>query len=251
MGFFKKLLGTAAFMGAAVGGTLYVKNRKDSREQSSDFEDFDNQKIFDVKKDTDKVTVVFNSKKAKNVADKAADKVIDATDNMKNTVSDKLGEENIEKIKKTVDSAKEKINSATDTATTKAKEAQEVVVEKIGEENIRNAKAKVLDAVDEAKDAINDKVNKYVKPIVSSTENTSDFVEEEDISSHIVENVATSNEDISHENNPSDMITDELDDLADELEEIVEATTTLAGDIQTEDDVTLEEDLLDNELEEL
>ena len=45
MGFFKKIIGAAAVAGAAVGGALYVKNKKDENEG---FEDFDDEKIFQV-----------------------------------------------------------------------------------------------------------------------------------------------------------------------------------------------------------
>ena len=42
MGFLKKLFGTAAVTGAAVGGALYVKKRKEEKDIDEDiFEDFD------------------------------------------------------------------------------------------------------------------------------------------------------------------------------------------------------------------
>ena len=37
MGFFKKIIGAAAVAGAAVGGALYVKNKKDENEGFEDF----------------------------------------------------------------------------------------------------------------------------------------------------------------------------------------------------------------------
>ena len=42
MGFFKKLFGTAAVTGAAVGSVLYVQKRKQERDTEENiFEDFD------------------------------------------------------------------------------------------------------------------------------------------------------------------------------------------------------------------
>lgn len=115
MGFLKKLFGTAAVVGAAAGSALYVKKRKDTREtKADDFDDFDDTKAFEFNKNDDsdgntKVTITINKKKVKKVADDTADMVIDAADKLKNTVTDKIGEENIDNIK-------DKINNATDFA---------------------------------------------------------------------------------------------------------------------------------------
>ena len=154
MGFFKKIIGAAAVAGAAVGGALYVKNKKDENEG---FEDFDDEKIFQVNTGNDndgnkKVTITFNRRKAKDVTDKAVDKVADVTDKVKDIVTEKVGEENIEKVMDKVDEAKDK-----------AMDAKDVFVEKVGEENIQMAKDKVYthdfnedDFVDE--DAVNEDV---------------------------------------------------------------------------------------------
>lgn len=97
MGFFKKLFGTAAVAGAAVGSALYVKKRKDERDSLVDeFEDFDDEKAFDINKNDDgqetKVTITINKRKVKNMADSAADKVINVTDKVKDTITEKVGE---------------------------------------------------------------------------------------------------------------------------------------------------------------
>ena len=94
MGFFKKIIGAAAVAGAAVGGALYVKNKKDENEG---FEDFDDEKIFQVNTGNDndgnkKVTITFNRRKAKDVTDKAVDKVADVTDKVKDIVTEKVGD---------------------------------------------------------------------------------------------------------------------------------------------------------------
>ena len=130
MGFFKKIIGAAA-----VAGALYVKNKKDENEG---FEDFDDEKIFQVNTGNDndgnkKVTITFNRRKAKDVTDKAVDKVADVTDKVKDIVTEKVGEENIEKVMDKVDEAKDK-----------AMDAKDVFVEKVGEENIQMAKVKML-----------------------------------------------------------------------------------------------------------
>lgn len=145
MGFFKKIIGAAAVAGAAVGGALYVKNKKDENEG---FEDFDDEKIFQVNTGNDndgnkKVTITFNRRKAKDVTDKAVDKVADVTDKVKDIVTEKVGEENIEKVMDKVDEAKDK-----------AMDAKDVFVEKVGEENIQMANED--DFVDE--DAVNEDV---------------------------------------------------------------------------------------------
>ena len=44
MGFFKKLVGSAAVIGAAVGGVSYLKKRKEEKYTEDDiFEDFDDE----------------------------------------------------------------------------------------------------------------------------------------------------------------------------------------------------------------
>ena len=113
MGFFKKIIGAAAVAGAAVGGALYVKNKKDENEG---FEDFDDEKIFQVNTGNDndgnkKVTITFNRRKAKDVTDKAVDKVADVTDKVKDIVTEKVGEENIQMAK---DKVKNVVNQAKD-----------------------------------------------------------------------------------------------------------------------------------------
>ena len=151
MGFFKKIIGAAAVAGAAVGGALYVKNKKDENEG---FEDFDDEKIFQVNTGNDndgnkKVTITFNRRKAKDVTDKAVDKVADVTDKVKDIVTEKVGEENIEKVMDKVDEAKDK-----------AMDAKDVFVEKVGEENIQMAKDKVKNVVNQAKDIVSEFVGK-------------------------------------------------------------------------------------------
>ena len=96
MGFLKKLFGTAAVTGAAVGGALYVKKRKEEKDIDEDiFEDFDDSKAFDVvtddNGDSTKVVITINKRKVKNFADSAADKIIDTSEKIKYTVSEKLG----------------------------------------------------------------------------------------------------------------------------------------------------------------
>lgn len=50
MGFFKKLVGSAAVIGAAVGGISYLKKRKEEKYTEDDiFEDFDDEKILILK----------------------------------------------------------------------------------------------------------------------------------------------------------------------------------------------------------
>ena len=129
----------------------YVKNKKDENEG---FEDFDDEKIFQVNTGNDndgnkKVTITFNRRKAKDVTDKAVDKVADVTDKVKDIVTEKVGEENIEKVMDKVDEAKDK-----------AMDAKDVFVEKVGEENIQIAKDKVKNVVNQAKDIVSEFVGK-------------------------------------------------------------------------------------------
>ena len=220
MGFFKKLFGTAAVAGVAVGGALYMKKRQEdacTEADSDTFENFDDQKIFDVNKDTDddgnkKVTITFNSKKAKKLADDTADKIIDATDKAKNMVAEKLGEEKVADLKDKAQIAKDKIDEAATYAKDKVSEAKEIVVDKVGEENIQIMKDKVSDTVDLAKEKVTDVVDKITKP----SDDFEDFFE---------------------------------DDFVDEDIEPHSSTTSdnSADDVETEDDVTLESDKTDHE----
>lgn len=114
MGFLKKLFGTAAVTGAAVGGALYVKKRKEEKDIDEDiFEDFDDSKAFDVATDDNgdstKVIITINKRKVKNFADSAADKIIDTSEKIKDTVSEKLGEDNVNIIKDKASQVKEKL----------------------------------------------------------------------------------------------------------------------------------------------
>lgn len=199
MGFFKKIIGVAAVVGAAVGGALYVKNKKDENEG---FEDFDDEKIFQVNTDNDndgnkKVTITFNSRKAKDVADKAVDKVADATDKVKDIVTEKVGEENIEKVMDKVDEAKDKVMDAKD-----------VIVEKVGEENIQMAKGKVKDVVNQAKDIVSDFVGKDdYEEVYTHDFNEDDFVDEDAVK----EDVET--EDDVDLGDSDDVLEDEVEDI--------------------------------------
>lgn len=216
MGFFKKLFGTAAVAGAAVGGALYVKKRKEEKDFNTDYEDFDDEKIFDISKENDedgksKVTIVFNSKKAKNVADKAADKVISATHKVKDAVTDTLGEDRVSAVKDKVDVAKDKIDEAASFAKDKAKDAKEKVVETVGEENIQAAKDKVKDVASAAKDKVTEAVDKYIKPSDNSDDvSEDDFVDEDAAPADTADTNASETED---DVNIDDILEDELDEV--------------------------------------
>lgn len=185
MGFFKKLFGTAAVTGAAVGGALYVKKRKDEKEMNKDlFEDFDDSKAFEIQKDdntdgTIKVTLTINKRKVKNMADMAADKVIDASDKLKDTVSDKIGEEKIEAVKDKIDTAKEKVSDVADMAKEKFYDAKDVVVETVGEDKIDTAKEKVSEVANMAKDKVSETINKVTTPSNEKEEFEDDLFEED------------------------------------------------------------------------
>lgn len=192
MGFFKKLFGTAAVTGAAVGGALYVKKRKDEKEMNKDFfEDFDDSKAFEIQKDdntdgTTKVTLTINKRKVKNMADMAADKVLDASDKLKDTVSEKIGEEKMEAVKDKIDTAKDKVSDVADMAKEKFYDAKDVVVETVGEDKIDAAKEKVSEVASMAKDKVSETINK----ITTSSKETEDFEDdlfEEDLDDDFLE----------------------------------------------------------------
>ena len=192
MGFFKKLFGTAAVTGAAVGGALYVKKRKDEKEMNKDFfEDFDDSKAFEIQKDdntdgTTKVTLTINKRKVKNIADMAADKVIDASDKLKDTVSEKIGEEKMEAVKDKIDTAKEKVSDVADMAKEKFYDAKDVVVETVGEDKIDAAKEKVSEVASMAKDKVSETLNKVTMPS-KETEDFEDDLFEEDLDDDFLE----------------------------------------------------------------
>lgn len=192
MGFFKKLFGTAAVTGAAVGGALYVKKRKDEKEMNKDFfEDFDDSKAFEIQKDdntdgTTKVTLTINKRKVKNMADMAADKVLDASDKLKDTVSEKIGEEKMEAVKDKIDTAKDKVSDVADMAKEKFYDAKDVVVETVGEDKIDAAKEKVSEVASMAKDKVSETINK----VTTSSKETEDFEDdlfEEDLDDDFLE----------------------------------------------------------------
>lgn len=213
MGFLKKLFGTAAVAGAAVGSALYVKKRKETRNGEVDsFDDFDDKKAFEFNKNADnegntKVTITINKKKVKKVADDTADKVIDATDKLKNTVTDKIGEENIENMK-------EKISDMADFAMEKANEAKDMVVEKVGEDNIKLAKDKVANVAATAKEKVGETVDKIFN---SADDEYEDIFEDEDIVTKPSDNASDSAEtedDVTVDtDSDDDFLTDELKDL--------------------------------------
>ena len=192
MGFFKKLFGTAAVTGATVGGALYVKKRKDEKEMNKDFfEDFDDSKAFEIQKDdntdgTTKVTLTINKRKVKNMADMAADKVIDASDKLKDTVSEKIGEEKMEAVKDKIDTAKEKVSDVADMAKEKFYDAKDVVIETVGEDKIDAAKEKVSEVANMAKDKVSETINKVTTPS-NDTEKFEDDLFEEDLDDDFLE----------------------------------------------------------------
>ena len=168
MGFFNKLVGTAAVVGATVGSVLYVKNRRETRKDDEVFEDLSNEKYFDYKQTGDKIKISFNTKKAKQTADQVADKIIDKYDEAVGQVTEKIGEEKAEKIKENYENAKGKVKETAMRASSVASDAKDKAIEAIGEEKIENAKAKVKETVADAKDAAKEKVN-------PSTEDFDDF----------------------------------------------------------------------------
>lgn len=168
MGFFNKLVGTAAVVGATVGSVLYVKNRKETRKDDEVFEDLSGEKYFDYETTDDKIKLTFNTKKAKQAADQVADKIIDKYDETVEQVTDKIGEENAEKIKENYETAKGKVKETALRVSSVANDAKNKAIDIIGEENVKEAKEKVKGTVNDAKEAIKDKVN-------TSTEDFDDF----------------------------------------------------------------------------
>lgn len=224
MGFFKKLFGTVAVTGAAVGGALYVKKRKDERTMNEDiFEDFDDRKAFDVQTDdndeTTKVTLTINKRKVKNMADTAADKILNTSDKLKDTVSEKIGKEKMDAMKDKIETAKEKVSDVADIAKDKINDAKNIVVEKVGEDKIDAAKEKVTEVANMAKDKVSETMNK----VTGSSEETDDFEDdlfEEDIKTEDDVTVDdTDNGDVQdlfeedEDNIEDDFLTDELKDL--------------------------------------
>ena len=239
MGFFKKLFGTAAVTGAAVGGALYVKKRKDEKEMDAElFEDFDDSKAFEIQKDNNTegkttVTLTINKQKVKNMADMAADKVIDASDKLKDTVSEKIGEEKLDAMKDKIDIAKEKVSDAADIAKEKINDAKEVVVEKVGEDKIDAAKEKVSEVANKTKDKVSETINKVTNTRSEMKDFEDDIFEEDtpnaDNSFETEDDVTVNNvsEDSSEDNSnitdsPEDLFEDDIDDdfLEDELKDI-------------------------------
>ena len=171
MGFFKKLVGSAAVIGAAVGGVSYLKKRKEEKYTEDDiFEDFDDEKIFDIKTNsnkngTQKITITFNSNKAKSMANNAADKVLEASDSAKEKIVDVVGEEKY-------DSAVKKVTDAATFAKDKASDAKDKITDFVGEDRIDNAKDLFNDAVDFAKDKTSEVIDK-----VKNYNSENDFVD--------------------------------------------------------------------------
>lgn len=171
MGFFKKLVGSAAVIGAAVGGVSYLKKRKEEKYTEDDiFEDFDDEKIFDIKTNsnkngTQKITITFNSNKAKSMANNAADKVLEAADSAKEKIVDVVGEEKY-------DSAVKKVTDAATFAKDKASDAKDKITDFVGEDRIDNAKDLFNDAVDFAKDKTSEVIDK-----VKNYNSENDFVD--------------------------------------------------------------------------
>ena len=168
MGFFNKLVGTAAVVGATVGSVLYVKNRKETRKDDEVFEDLSGEKYFDYETTGDKIKISFNTKKAKQAADQVADKIIDKYDETVEQVTEKIGEENAEMIKDNYEATKAKVKETALRVSSVANDAKKKAIDVIGEENVKEAKEKVKDTVNDAKDAIKEKVN-------PSTEDFDDF----------------------------------------------------------------------------
>lgn len=259
MGAFKKLLGSAAIIGAAIGGASYLKKRKAERDTEDDiFEDFDDEKVFDVKTGSDgkgnqKVTITFNSNKAKSMANTAADKVIDATDAAKDKIVDTIGEEKY-------DAARKKVDEATSFAKEKATDAKTKIIDTVGEEHIENAKELLNDAVDYAKDKtseIIDKVKNYNSSEDIVEEEFNDFkddIDDVDIDSDIDPVDATDDIEINATKD-SDLLSNESDEIHETFKEPLKKqthTTESFDFLKTSDEKEKKEsDFLDDELEEL
>ena len=185
MGFLKKLFGTAAVTGAAVGGALYVKKRKEEKDIDEDiFEDFDDSKAFDVATDDNgdstKVIITINKRKVKNFADSAADKIIDTSEKIKDTVSEKLGEDNVNIIKDKASQVKEKAYEAADIASEKAKDFREMAVSKVGEDKIDATKEKISNVATKVTDTINNTIDKMTSTSSSHLNDIDDNLFDED-----------------------------------------------------------------------
>ena len=202
MGFLKKLFGTAAVTGAAVGGALYVKKRKEEKDIDEDiFEDFDDSKAFDVvtddNGDSTKVVITINKRKVKNFADSAADKIIDTSEKIKDTVSEKLGEDNVNIIKDKASQVKEKAYEAADIAS-------DNTIDKItstSSSHLNNIDDNLFDE-DDLEDAFTDQ---------DVTED--DFVTEDDVTVDSKEQGDLYEEDSDGDDLDDDLLTDELNDL--------------------------------------
>lgn len=228
MGFFKKVLGTTAIIGAAIGGVSYIKKRKEEKKSEDNiFEDFDDEKVFDFDTNSDadgnkKVTITFNSRKAKAMADSAADTVIDLTEKAKVQVVDTVGEDKVATVMETVE-------KASTIAKDKATQAKDIIVEKVGEDNIDATK----DLVNNAVDLVKDKVSETVEKVKSTKSNDINFDEfdaetEDDIENFtdihdedfdVLDENTTANKSVQDDNtdkntvSPEDFLSDELDEL--------------------------------------
>ena len=125
MGSFKKFLGAVTVAGAAVGGFLYAKKRKEEYADVdlSDFEEDSSSgsapaksKVVDVNREVDeegktKVTITIDKDMAKEKAENIQNKIVD-------TLNDTIGEENIqtakEKVSGAVSVAKDKVGNVID-----------------------------------------------------------------------------------------------------------------------------------------
>lgn len=217
MGFFKKLVGSAAVIGTAVGGISYLKKRKEEKYTEDDiFEDFDDEKIFDIKTNsnkngTQKITITFNSNKAKSMANNAADKVLEAADSAKGKIVDAVGEEKY-------DSAVKKVTDAATFAKDKANDAKDKITDFVGEDRIDNAKDLFNDAVDFAKDKTSELIDK-----VKNYNNENDFVDAD-------------YSDIDDFESLDDDFVDESDDLNNDFDENYSDNDDFVSSVKLEED---------------
>ena len=224
MGFFKKLVKTAVVTGAAVGGAMYIKNRKDEKDMDdSVFEDYDDSRAFDVQKDsssdgTTKITLTINKTKVKNMADAAADKVIETSEKIKDTVTEKVGEEKMDDLKEKMEVAKDKVSEIADIAKDKIVDTKDIVVDKIGEEKIDAAKDKIAEAANMAKDKVTETINK----VTNSSDDVNDFDDdlfeegvetEDDVTVEYTDDASDNIADEDSINPEDDFLEDELNDL--------------------------------------